>query len=566
MSGPYIENIEFQIMNEEQQQLLGLLDNEIDMTFDEVPLSLIEVADKADNIELSYALKNGYGALFVNCEKYPLNITAFRRALAFALDKEAISDDVFEGLSQPLDSIVPSQNAWSIEGQLPYTYYESNVEIGLSLLDDAGFHDIDSNGFREAPDGSSFQVTIECYTIDTALQVGSLTADALRALGINAVSVPADFYEYLHRLYYHGDYDIVFFDLTFSNYDLDWMGYEFLSEYADVPFRNLFNLRNTTVDYWSYALTHARTFEEVQEPVEELQKVLIYECPMIICYQNWFVNAYRTDRFEGFIDIQSNNWWTYFNVKLKESLGGPYGGTIRCGIMNIDTLNMMLAGSVSDWEILNLLYDSLVKLDPNNNDLNWLCEGYTVHTHKDNPNVPDGHSRITFEIVQNATWTDGTPLTADDVAFTLNYRRNIQGAADSPDFAGIAAAYAPTPYLVVVEFSTESIWNLHQIAYKPILPKHIFQEIGVDNWNTWNPNPPAEPMVTSGPFNISEYIRGEFIEMTRYDGYFRGLDYNDTGGETETTTTPNLIPALVVATISAAVTVAIGGYTIKKKL
>lgn len=565
MNGPYIEKIEFEIIDEGQQQLLALLNDEIDMTYGKVPLSLIEVANNAENIEISHALANGYGALFVNCEKYPFNITAFRRALSFALDKEAICDDIFEGFSFPQDSVVPSINPWSIEGQLPYTYYDSNVEIGISLLDKAGFNDVDGDGFREAPDGSSFQVKIECYLMDHALQVGDRTADALSALGINAVSVPTEFYEYLPRVAYHGDYDIVLFEITLMSYDVDWMGYEFLSENAEVPAVNLFNFRNTTADSWCTRLTHARTFDEAREAAAELQELLIYECPMITCYQNFFVNPYRTDRFEGFNDIQSNNWWTHFNIKLKESLGGPYGGTLRCAIYSISTLNMMVAQADSEWEIILGLYDSLMKLDPGYNDLNWLCEGYTVQTHDDNPNIPDGHSRITFEIVKNATWTDGTPLTAEDVAFTLNYRRDTKGSVEGEDFAGIVAAYTLTPYLVAVEFNTESIWNLHSIAYKPILPKHVFQEIGVENWDTWSPNPPVEPMVTSGPFNITEHIPGEFIELTRYNGYFRGSDYEDTSKGTEATTIPNLIPALVVGTLSAAITVAIGGYTIGTK-
>ncbi|MFW9850309.1 MAG: ABC transporter substrate-binding protein, partial [Candidatus Thorarchaeota archaeon] len=476
-----------------------------------------------------------------------------------------ICDDCFEGFALPHDSIIPDVNPWSIEGRLPYTYYDPNVELGKSLLDDAGFEDVDDDGFREAPDGSSFQVKIECYLDDTALQVGDMTADALSALGINAVSVPTDYYDYLPRLVYHGDYDIVFFEATFTNYDIDGLGHHFLSENADVPYLNLFNFKNTTVDIWAKKLIYATTFDEVQEASDELQKLLVYECPAIVCYQKFFVNAYRNDRFEGFIDIQSNNWWTYFNVKLRASFGGHYSGTIRCGLYDISTLNLLGSATGSEWEIFNLLYDSLIKLDPDNIDLNWLCENYTVQTHEDNPNVPDGRSKITFEIVQNATWTDGYPLTADDIAFTMNFRKNIEGSAYGEDFDGVEVAYAPTPYLVVVEFSTESIWNLHDISYKPILPKHIFQEIDVDDWEEWNPAPPDEPMVTSGPFNITEYIHGEFIEMTRFDDYFRGLDYTSQTNTTETQDYGRIMSGVLMGTISAVVTVITGVYILRKK-
>ncbi|MFW9847661.1 MAG: ABC transporter substrate-binding protein [Candidatus Thorarchaeota archaeon] len=563
-NGPYIEKIAFHIMN---NHVIGLLDDEIDMTYGKLRINEFEALYEAENIETSISLRNGYGVLVINCDKYPYNITSFRRALAFAIDKEAISDDVYNGLSQAQDSVIPCVSPWSIEGQLPYTYYESNVELGKALLDAAGFLDVDDDGFREAPDSSDFQVTVECAHIsEIATQIGDLTRDALNALGIDAVSVPTDFYEYLKRMDYHGDFDIIFLGLEFGRYlDCDWMAYSFHSKYADTPYLNPSNFRNETADYWADKLINSITYDDVYEASAELQKILIYECPRIVCYENFFLNAYRIDRFEDFIDLQGDNWWTYFQVKLKEVFGGPFGGTIRCGTRAFYTFNHMTATTTYAWEILSELYDSLLRTDPNGNDLNWLCESYTMLTNDDNPHVPPGYTRIAFDIVQNATWTDGIPLTGEDVAFSLNYYRNLKGNPFGVDLVDMTAAYTPSPYKVIVEFSSESYWHLDSVAYKPIIPKHVFKDIGIEGWNTWNPHPPVDEMVTSGPFNVSEHIDGEFTELTRFDNYFRGLDYDNTGEEPEPTSPPDLIPALVVGTISAAVTIAFGGYIITKK-
>ncbi|MDF1540603.1 MAG: ABC transporter substrate-binding protein [Candidatus Thorarchaeota archaeon] len=125
-----------------------------------------------------------------------------------------------------------------------------------------------------------------------------------------------------------------------------------------------------------------------------------------------------------------------------------------------------------------------------------------------------------------------TPLTAEDAAFTLNYYRAAVGNLYAEDLAEMTAAYAPEPYTLVVEFSEESYWYLHNIGYKEILPKHVFEEIGLDGWNTWNPMPPSDKMVTSGPFQVSQYIAGEYVELTQNPNYF-GSAYND----------PKIIPA-----------------------
>jgi ABC-type oligopeptide transport system substrate-binding subunit len=84
----------------------------------------------------------------------------------------------------------------------------------------------------------------------------------------------------------------------------------------------------------------------------------------------------------------------------------------------------------------------------------------------------------------------------------------------------MTAAYSPSTYSLVVEFNTESYWHLHSIAYKPVLPMHIFEDIGLENWNLWNPIPPDDEMILSGPFNVSDYVAGEFVELSRNINYF----------------------------------------------
>ncbi|MFW9908178.1 MAG: ABC transporter substrate-binding protein [Candidatus Thorarchaeota archaeon] len=565
LNGPHIEKIAFIVMND---GVIGLLDDEVDMGSEMVDPAYVDTLSQAENIEIESSLRNGYGVLVINCAKYPFNITAFRRAVAFALDKEAISDDVWDGMSQPQDSIIPAVNPWTVEGQLSYTYYESNIEVGNQLLDAANFLDIDDDGFREAPDGSDFQVRIECaHLSQIATEVGEITEDALLALALDANSRPTDFYEYLNRLYYHGDYDIVFFGLQFDlDFDCDWMASEFHSDNADVPFRNCANFRNATFDELSEDLINSITYEEVCEAAMELQKILVYECPWIICFENFYISAHRTDRFEGFISIQGTNWWTYYQARLNENLGGPFGGTLRVAqALGPDTFNFMLTGSGYSWEILSELYDPLIRLDPCGNDVNWLCESYAIRTHSDNPSIPDGYTRIIFDLVQNATWIDGTPLTAEDVAFTFNYYRDTTSNPFGWDLSDMTAVYAPTPYRVIFEYSTESYWHLHTVSYKPIIPKHVFENIGLAGWNLWNPHPPEDEMVTSGPFNVSEHIDGEFTELTRNDAYFRGFDDDVQRSTTSDDPPPNFIMVLSVGVFSAVIAVVIGGMVILRR-
>ncbi len=570
-NGPYLNKLVYNVITQPDQAVLALQNDQIDLIGDMVDPSFLGTLTSAQNINVTNVLRNGYGYVTINTAKYPYNITSFRRALAFALDKNAISDDVWAGLSSPQDSCVPQVNPFSVESQLTTTYYEANVALGQQLLAQAGFNDTNGDGYLEAPNGQSFSVKVECaQSSPIAQQVGTLVAAALNALHVNAVSVPTDFYEYLNRLYYHGDYDIVFLGSSFTNFDVDWLGYEFASSYADVPYYNFPNWRNATYDSYIPQLLHSTDYNDVYAAAIAMQKIWIESSPEIICYENTLLSAYRTDKFTGFVNDVSDGvpgWWTNYKVHLKDSLGGPFGGTFRwSNPLDLDTFNFMVSSSAYTMNVLNELYDSLMTQNSKGEDVMWLAESYTAQTHADNPAIPDGHTRFTFNMIQNATWSDGTPLTAEDAAFSLNYYRDSPGNPYGVDLTEMTAAYAPTPYTLVVEFDTVSYWHLHTVAYKPIIPKHVFENVGLNGWNTWNPNPPSTPMVTSGPFNVSDYVAGEFTELTYNPNYFYGLDRT-----TPSTTTTGGIPigdlmlAIVAGAVGAAVVILVGGYVLMRQ-
>ncbi len=569
-NGPYVDTLLFNVITQDDQQVLALQNDDIDLIGDMVDPAFLDTLTEAEDIDVESVLRNGYGYVVINTAKYPFNITDFRRALAFALDKEYISDVVWDGLSSPQDSCVAQVNPFSIEGLLPYTYYEANVELGNDMLDAAHFDDIDEDGIREAPDGSEFSVLVECaQSSDIAIEVGQQVAAALTALDIEAVSTPTDFYEYLNRLYFHGDFDMVFLGSSFTNFDVDWLAYEFWSEYADEPYWNFPNFRNATYDSWRDQLLHATDYDDVYEAAIEMQRIWVHASPMIICYENVLLSAYRTDKFEGYINDVSDGvpgWWTNYKVHLKDALGGPFGGEFRwSNALDLDSFNFMVSSSAYTANVLNQLYDSLITQDPEGNDVMWLAETYEAETNDDNPAVPDGYTRFTFQMIQNATWTDGMPLTAEDVAFSLNYFRDAPGNPYGADLSEMTAAYAPTPYTLIVEFRTESYWHLHTVGYKPVIPKHIFQDIGLDGWNLWNPDPTSETMVTSGPFNVSDYVAGEFCELTYNPNYYYGLDRGDTTGGGGETPLGDLTLAIVAGAVGAAVVILVGGYVLMRQ-
>ena len=183
--GPYVDEIIFKVIANQNQMVLALLNGEIDMDtsfFDPVYLQTFK-----DNPSVSVhnGTRNGYGLIQINCEKYPLNISGLRRAIAYAFDKEEVITMHLQGFGITHDSVVPRCNGWCVEDEFSHHYYTAQPDIGNAILDDLNFTIDPISGYRLAPDGSPFDIELK-YSSGCGGPVSRFTMfDALGALHIN---------------------------------------------------------------------------------------------------------------------------------------------------------------------------------------------------------------------------------------------------------------------------------------------------------------------------------------------------------------------------------------------
>ena len=549
-TGPYVDEVVFRVIANQDQRILSLQKGEIEMDtsfFDPVYLPQL---DADPDISIFQGIRNGYGVLTINCAKYPLNISGLRRAFAFAFNKTRVPEEGHSRFSIEHDSLVPLPNGWCAEDQFDWHYYTPQPEIGNQILDDLNFTIDEGTGFRLAPDGSPFDIEIEynpcsCEKSGAVPQIG---VDALHSLHINARTRAANFFDYLSRLDSHGDYDMVSYGVNFYNNDVDWLAYEYWSEYADVYGENPSNFANETYDSWREQLLQSTTYEEVYEAATEMQKILHYNVPILVLYENTYMQGYRNDQFTGHVEDLGKYIPGLWTTRKIQKLDGTFGGTIPIAVdIDFESFNFFeTESSISAKHyalISDNLYSSLFRQGPDLTPQPDLAENLLIEMHDDNPIVPVGHTRFTIDIIQNATWSDGTHLTADDVAFTYVYQLE-SGAYGNPagtDLGDLIASYAPNRYRVVLEFSTESYWHFSDFAFDYIIPQHIFNNsggIGYEGWYTWNPVfNVAHPHVTCGPFIFSNFDAGEFYRLERNPLFHYAPIYNNTATNTTTTTT-----------------------------
>lgn len=124
----------------------------------------------------------------------------------------------------------------------------------------------------------------------------------------------------------------------------------------------------------------------------------------------------------------------------------------------------------------------------------------------------DSGRKLTLTIRQGIKWSDGTPLSASDVAYTFQLVKkypalNTQGVV----FSGAAATSSTT---VVISFSTPGYAQQFAISQVYIVPQHIWSKIANPTTYT-NPSP-----VGSGPFLLKSYSSQE-VALTRNPNYWQ---------------------------------------------
>ncbi len=138
--------------------------------------------------------------------------------------------------------------------------------------------------------------------------------------------------------------------------------------------------------------------------------------------------------------------------------------------------------------------------------------------------VDDAGTTYTFRLRDNANWWDGTPVSADDVVYSLDeMKRDDVPRPRSGQFRPYydrSEAIDPKTVAVYLKFPSAAFLQYQATEFVKILPKHHV-ETGVDMKK-------EENILGSGPFKLKQYKKDISIEYERNEGYFKeGMPYFD---------------------------------------
>lgn len=184
------------------------------------------------------------------------------------------------------------------------------------------------------------------------------------------------------------------------------------------------------------------------------------------------------------------------------------GGTLVMSIQQTPRhLNPAVQSGTATGEPGTQLFAAPLRYDEGWEPQPYLAESWEI--------ADDGLS-VTLNLVEDATFHDGQPITSADVAFSIDTVK-----ANHPFksmFAPVQEVQTPDEHTAVLKLSQPhpAIMLAMSSQLLPIIPQHIYGDGQDPKSHPRN----SEDVVGSGPFKLAEFKRDQHIILERYEDFF----------------------------------------------
>src|SRR2546425_11403882 len=195
------------------------------------------------------------------------------------------------------------------------------------------------------------------------------------------------------------------------------------------------------------------------------------------------------------------------------------GGTLIFALdSDADTLNPFVMSTVPDYRALSFIMPNLYSSDKNLNVIPDLADGM--------PSVSSDGTVWTVKLKKNAKWSDGTPITADDVIGTQKLQADPTLDTDY--------SYDWSPLKTIEKVDTYTVRYTLNAPFAPFLavnlvgyiaPAEVFGK--VDAAKIRNMPASTNPTVTGGAYKFDKWVPGQEIDFSANLDYYNGRPHYD---------------------------------------
>lgn len=328
---PYLEAIIFKVVPNPDTALLKFLEKEVDYySVRPQDLGILGPDQDKDNFSI-YNAGPSLGSNFVVfnqnagtnphtnkpfIEPYKLAWFAnknFRKAIAYAINREKIIDILMNGLGIPQYSPVSPANTYYYNDKVKKHSY--NPSQAKRLLSEIGFIDRDGNGVLEDEAGKALEIIFFTNANDTQrVQIATLVKKDLETIGMKIHFLPLDFNNLVSKLTATLDWEMILIGLTGGiepyfgknvwsykgNLHMWNLSKEPLDQY-EIEIEKIFNQTARIIDEEQRKVLFARWQEIVSQELPLIYTAVPYS---IYAVRNKFGNLYPTIYGGAFSEIE----------------------------------------------------------------------------------------------------------------------------------------------------------------------------------------------------------------------------------------------------------------------
>jgi len=228
---------------------------------------------------------------------------------------------------------------------------------------------------------------------------------------------------------------------------------------------------------------------------------------------------------------------------VKDAVTGDW--VIRQEMSDAEKLNPTVTNDASAQGIYIYIFEPLIDVDRETYEIKPIIA-------KAPPVISDDHLTYTFDLKENVTFSDGKPLTGEDVIFTIKTIKNPFTDAQAlrnyfVDLKSVELVDG-NKFKVRITMSKPYFKAVYTIGGTAITPKHILDKDGMNDKFTWEElnaaqksmDPKKYPelqkyadflnsqevsrdpkyVVGSGPYILDKWITGQSVTLKRNDNYW----------------------------------------------
>ena len=458
----------------------------------------LQLAGYAENGMMEFDFNNNYTIADFPGIRNPFNDLEFRRAMAQAVDKEYIINEILRGFGERIDApIAAPQTGYANESVIGDNYpYPYDIDAANARLDAAGFTDWDGDGWRNYPldwDGVAGEIGVRDEPNIDPLKIcirqyhahrnaaGTRFAETIRdalhiqvnmIYGSSDILFPIVMYDRNYHVYTGGwslgRYPTYLFGLFHSDY---W--------YPDgdnyVTGMNKSNLPNyPELDAVLYDVYYAADMDAFKAAVKKASGMLVDLCVNVPLwsYKSWW--AY-SKYLVGVVNMKGyglENTYTFMNafkVDNPATPGDESQDPIRMGTIHAPKyLNILYSTWYYDYAVLDRFSGGLLTMNPYDLaiDQPWIAQDWEVGTWYD-PQDDEEKTKVTYWIRKDVWWhapETGEAVqkfTAHDVEFSIWYIHPHTNAWNWPMARDVHHTHIIDDYTIEVYFDSVSMFHLY---------------------------------------------------------------------------------------------------------